>query len=87
MCLSAGFTVGALGSMKETLLATLRHDTAAISAVHCLHLYLERLDPGREGPRITQACISQTPPCEALLLCRVAWNDPAFSIVSSMLPS
>lgn len=51
----AGFTLGALGSMKETILAALRQDTAAISALRCLRLYLERLEPGQDGPRITQA--------------------------------
>ncbi|BDA45635.1 probable pentatricopeptide repeat-containing protein At2g31400, chloplastic at N-terminal half [Coccomyxa sp. Obi] len=61
-----GLTVGAVGSMKETLLATLRHDTAAISAVRCLHLYLERLDPGHKGPRITQACLFQHHRCTLL---------------------
>lgn len=53
--LRADFTLKALGSMKESILAALRQDTAAISAVRCLHLYLERLEPDQDGPRITQA--------------------------------
>ena len=38
-----GLTVSSLRACQSTVLSALDHDTAAISAVHSLHIYLVRL--------------------------------------------
>lgn len=52
-----------LGSMKDTVTTTLQQDTAAISALRCLRLFLERLGTSQDPPNtFTEASPSHCNP-------------------------